>query len=337
MRRRSWTTALIAAVVVGALTTGCVSTPSGESVREQIAGIASKNLASYRFDSRTPIVDRVEIAPAFLIEDLRKYDNNYTYTAYEPTPEEHSLLEQSLALLPPSYMKLFEERLVGIFFVNRFIGSGMTDYVIDGNQKLYFTLILNPETMRHDASDWLSHRESTCFGAAAGEEQVTTVKIDCGREYTGLLYVLLHEGAHMIDYLDHATPYVDWSMQVLGMGTAPTSFSAPVWRSYSKPRARDDFPLRSELHFYGLGKPIPISQAAALYRGLKKSPFVSLYGSTNWAEDFAEYMTWYWWTQNLHQPYTIELNRDGSPIWNYAPMSEARILDRAKLILPLLG
>lgn len=324
------------AILTIALLVGCASTPGRETVLQQIAGIPTKNLSSYQFDPSSPLIDRVALPSAALLRALREYDNNDSYTSYEPTPAERSLLQRYLALLPAHYEKVLDQRLVGIYFVNGFMGSGMTDYVLDANGELYFNLILNPETMRHDASEWLTYRESTCFADASRTGRRMAVNVDCGNEYTGLLYVLLHEGAHMIDYLDHATPYVDWSMQALGRSPSSTPFSSRIWRTYAKPRTRFDFPLRGGLHFYGLGAKLPIARAASLYRGLARSPFVSLYGSTNWAEDFAEYVTWYYWTQALHQPYTIQLLQDGKIAFEYAPMKSKGVLTRAAGVLPLL-
>lgn len=341
MRTRTWMIGLTVLAVVGSLTTGCRSTPSRSEVLAKIAELPAKHLSSYRFDPSTPVIDRAGPAPSFLIDYLERYDRTDAYSPYAPSPSELRLLQRDLDLLPRSYRVVFKSRLVGVYFVSNFLGSGMTDYVLDGDGHLYFALFINPATMKHNASDWLTVRERSAFsasealapgsGSGGGAGQID-VKIDCGTQYTGLLYILLHEGGHMIDYLEHATPYVDWSIQALGEGVGPTDFTSSVWRSYGRPRGAYDFRYRSDLHFYGLGKAIPVSRAPALYRGLERSPFASLYGSENWAEDFAEQMTWYYWTHTLHQPYAIELHEDGEFDLRYEPMSSPLVLRRAETV-----
>ena len=338
MRIRSWMTGLIAVMVVGALATGCQSTPTRSEVLAKIAELPAKHLSSYQFDPSTTLVDRARPAPAFLIDFLEAYDQTDAYSPYTPSEAELNLLRRDLDLPPSSYRPIFESRLIGIYFVNNFMGSGMTEYVLDGKDELYFALFINPDTMKHNVSDWLTRREQSAFtqGTAGNAADQISVKIDCGTQYTGLLYILLHEGAHMIDYLRHATPFVDWSMQALGKGIGPTAFTSSVWRSYARPRRAFDFHYRSDLHFYGLGKSLPISRAPVLYRGLQRSPFASLYGSTTWAEDFAEQMTWSYWTQALHQPYAIELYSGGVLDQRYEPMSSPLVLRRSGTVAAYL-
>ena len=65
-----------------------------------------------------------------------------------------------------------------------------------------------------------------------------------------------------------------------------------------------------------------------MYQALEKTPFVSLYGSQNWVEDFAEYCTWYYFTAQLHQPYRIIISRDCMTEMIYEPMESALVQER---------
>ena len=75
---------------------------------------------------------------------------------------------------------------------------------------------------------------------------------------------------------------------------------------------------------------LSLSKAAAIYAGLTTTPFVSLYGSLNWAEDFAEYATWSHFTTELQQPYRIVLSRKGAPDTVVEPTGTEQVQKRVK-------
>jgi hypothetical protein len=97
-----------------------------------------------------------------------------------------------------------------------------------------------------------------------------------------------------------------------------------------------DFPNRKNVTFYGDGGPkINISDARELYERLMMTPFVSLYGSMNWAEDFAESMTFYHITQVLGQPYEIRYARNGDQARVFRPMESPRVKERFSILQKL--
>lgn len=69
--------------------------------------------------------------------------------------KEIEIIESYLESLPPLHQKTLQERLVGIFFINKFIGSGMADYVLDEENNIY--------SLQNDINTWMTHRENTCF------------------------------------------------------------------------------------------------------------------------------------------------------------------------------
>jgi hypothetical protein len=92
------------------------------------------------------------------------------------------------------------------------------------------------------------------------------------------------------------------------------------------PRFRDRWRGRSK--FYREGSPVPIAEAPALYASLRKTPFVSLYGSVNWYDDLAESAALYHWTQVLKQPYRIVLRKDGRDLFVAEPMQSDLVRGR---------
>ncbi len=126
--------------------------------------------------------------------------------------------------------------------------------------------------------------------------------------------------------------------ETLGSQKMADPFQKDVWDSLKVPVRNADFPLREDITFYGFrnGPKIPLSQASKLYNGLMKSPFVSLYGSTDSGEDFAEYCAWWYFTTELGQPYRIILTINGKTEMMYEPMKLKHISNRLQsLSIPL--
>lgn len=319
------------------LLAGCATTQAAESLRQAIARTPAKMFSSYHFDSTLPLVERVTDAPEVVLRYLLEADPAENYTRYTPSAWEMDLIGEDLDILPSSYKNVLSARLLGIYFVNNLLGSGIADYVLGEDDEVYAILILNPEVLRHGITDWLSYREATMYTDDAAADKEFRVRIDCGSKYTGFTYVLIHEASHIMDYIEHYTPYVENDMKVLGLKVQQTSFTSPFWKDYNLPKAENDFPLRDSVYFYGTGPRTHVAKAIGLYEGLAKTPFSSLYGSRNWAEDFAEYMTWYYLTKVLDQPYEIQVFKDDKLELSYQPMSTQRVLQRAEEVVHLLN
>jgi hypothetical protein len=249
------------------------------------------------------------------------------YIPYIPSETEMDEIRNYLNLLPQSYMQTLQERLIGIYFLDNWNGSGAADYVFDSDNEVYAYIVVNPEIMKHDASEWITYRENTCFLIDEQIDREITITIDCGKEYTGLMLLLLHESSHVMDYTHHYTPYV---VEGIGQPVSETDFLQDVWLDYDFPVEDADFSLREDITFYGKngGPLIHASQASELYHELENTPFVSLYASLNWAEDFAEYCMWYYFTEELYQPYRIIVTRDGTAEVIYEPMESFLVWDR---------
>jgi hypothetical protein len=59
--------------------------------------------------------------------------------------------------------------------------------------------------------------------------------------YAGLIYILLHETTHIVDYVEHYTPYGEDNIRELGLSLPETIFSKAVWKHYSEPALAFDF------------------------------------------------------------------------------------------------
>ncbi|MFH0975350.1 MAG: hypothetical protein V1874_06170 [Spirochaetota bacterium] len=315
----------------------CSTNQARISLRNKISGTPAKNYTSYAFNPETPLEERVKAAPDFLLSYLKEIDNNSTYSIYMPAKHEITIIRKYLALLPQIHQNILKDRLIGIYFINNFTGSGMVEYVLEGQDRIFGVLIINPETLRNNISDWMTYRENTCFTADTQANDIK-ITIDCGKNYSGLIYILLHETTHLVDYVEHYTPYVEEDMRELGFSLPETDFTKEVWINYDEPAKDFDFSLRRDISFYGLGHgpSIPAQKAAGVYNAFSRTPFVSLYGAQNWAEDFVEYFTWYYFTVKLKQPYKSRVAAAGKILLEYEPMKSEKVLKRAGSILKLM-
>jgi len=307
----------------------CSTAPtSPEAELASLKRSASRRLSSYRFDPSSSLVSRITPVPRFLLDDIRKLDGREDYNSYALTAGERTMAERYLRLLPPRYRKVMEERLIGIYFISPFTGSGLADWVMDDNGKVHAVLVINPEVFRHSLSDWLTYREKSCF---RDDGSGVTVRVDAGTRYSGLMYLLLHEAAHIVDYVENHTPYVEPVLKsVTGRSAVGMPFTRGVWEEYGKPVSSAAYNLREDITFYGLsgGAKIPAGKAPELYREFMKSPFVSLYGSQSWAEDFAEMAMAYHLAVKLREPFAVVVEKNGVELSRFSPLGSPRVKAR---------
>ncbi len=289
----------------------------------------------YPTKSTTPLIQRVMDTPAPVMKYLRDMDQRPDYTIYQPTPQELQRLSNVLENLPPLNRKVLQKDLLAIHFINNFMGSGMADSFYDEKGTKKPVIFLNPVVLKDDINTRLEFRENSAY---IPDIPAIQVRIDCGHTYSGLMYVLTHETTHVVDYVLRINPYVedmilDYDLLQGLKIPRSTPFSAEYWLAPTKPR-NWDYPLRKKLHYYGLGggPQIKLSEVEGLYRSLMKSPCASLYGTTSWAEDLADMVTFYHLTQVLKQPYTITVSSNGVRLIEYKPMLNPLVKKRFKNI-----
>jgi len=330
--------ASLAIVVIGAGLAGCASQGKGGSARERVAATPAMNLKNYKFDPASPLADRIGPAPKLVLDHLKQVDGRDDYAAYEPTDADRQLTLQYLDLLPAWFDAMLKERLVGIYFVENLVGSAFIELVLDKADKVHAFIAINPATLGTGLSEWMTAREASCFSGGSAGAGAPGVFVDCGTKYQALLYALVHECGHVADYVYHYTPCVEPTIKELGLGVASTDFVRNVWTDYAKPEERADFAGRADVTFYSLGggPKIAIADAAGLYQRLENSPFPSLYAAQNWAEDFAECFTWYFFTDRLGERYQVGVRRGGTVEVEYEPIYWSRVVHRFPQLDPVV-
>ena len=329
---------LIMFIAIGALfliLSSCVSQKQ-EDLFTKVKSIPAKYYNSYSFNPESSLESRIRETPDFILDYLKNMDNVDYYSSYSPTQEEMKIIESYLGLLPPLNKKIMKEKLIGIYFISNFIGSGMADYVVDDERNIYTILFINPDTLKVRMNEWMDYRENTCF---IEKDDGIRVDVECGDEYLGLLYLLFHETTHIVDYITSITPYAEWtSSQIRNEKINMNNlFIKGIWTDYRTQTKTYKKDFMGNVTFYGLsdGPKLNKSDAEGIYNDLSQTPFVSLYASQSWAEDLAELETWYHYTAILGQPYEIVLYENNEIKKIYKPMENKLVQERLSILRQL--
>ena len=289
-------------------------------------------LESYDKNLDVALKDRVFDAPPFLIDYLKKLDETDKYKPYTISQSDKNEIEKCITGFPNKIKDVLNIKLLGIFFIDEFMGGGLSEYVFDEKGNLYSIIILNPKILKTSMSDWINYRDNSIFNETKG----ITVKSICKPNNRQLLQTIVHEIGHVYDYHAHVTPYADDELTIF-----KTSDSSPfidnVWESYSKPEKEYDFSQRDNMSFYGFGdKRIDSLYAAELYKDLSNTPFSSLYGSLSWGEDFAESFTWFYLNKRFGIEYTVNVYSDKTLLISFSTLKIKKIKQRIRILEELM-
>lgn len=304
--------------------------------RQALSLVKAKNLKYYEFNRQSDLPDRIGTAPDFVLDYWSEQDGRQ-YTTRELSAQERGIVARCLAELPETYKTILTERLIGIYFIEDFLGSGLTDFVLDEGNRIYTILLLNPLTLKDSLTDLVTRKENTCFIA---DRPGMSIAVTLDERLPGLLYILMHEATHIVDYVNRCTPYVEPDMpEIQGKFSGPKPFTDRLWADYTHFRDGYGFAYKDRVTFYGMnqGPKISISQAADVYRAMSGVPVASLYGTVNWAEDFAEYMTFHYLTQKRGTDYTLTVSENGQIIYQYKPFANSQVIDRKRDLAPDCG
>ncbi|QMU28736.1 hypothetical protein [Adhaeribacter radiodurans] len=262
----------------------------------------------FNLDPQQPLTDRVRVTSPETLQMFR--EAGMSPREHELTTDERSQLKQVLAALPPLHQKVLKEHLRSINFLDNMPNTALTT-TLNSSSFPVFDITVRAAIFHQTASEWMTEKERTCFKAEGSSLEVSC---DIG-SLSALLYVLLHETTHMVDGTLHL---------------AQTSgFSKGIWSDRTRITAEYSPALFDSTRYRG-GKPLPIRQAPSLYQSLSTTPFVSLYSTSSWNEDLAEYLSVYHFTQKLKQPFRIILRDNGKEVLVYEPLKSKLVRSRLK-------
>lgn len=286
-----------------------------------------------------PIVGRVQKMPADLLKATQDYDRSIGiedsnhYVARTPSTEELELINSYYESLPIAYKKAFSEKLLAVYLVDGFAGAGMTDWLVDRDGHTYYYLVLNSSLFNLSLDDWLTYKENSIFDKSAVSPRI---RVRTNTNYRAIMYGLLHEGAHIVDYELGIAPYVDpLHRKVSGRTQVTSAFTDGVWLQRSQTVAQYNFMHRAVMNIYGeFAKKdlIPRVELPEMFSQLIQTPFVTFYSGTSWNEDLADYMTYQYIERSLGGTVTVELLHQGKIIEQYAPIKTPQVQQREKSV-----
>ncbi|TVT40522.1 hypothetical protein FNT36_13675 [Hymenobacter setariae] len=283
-----------------------------------------------RLDMAPRLADRVQDTPATVVRLFK--DAGMSPRAHVLTVNERRLVAQSLAALPPLYQRVLQTRLRSLSFLDNMPNTALTSTVESTSPSPLFDITIRAGILQQTASEWLTEKERTCF---TPNDSTVQVAIEGGAR-AALDYVLMHEATHVIDATLKLTPTSSATGQLLDSAAAKP-FTAGVWQRRTLPTPAWRHALLLQIPFRRGGKALPITKAAQVYASLQQTPFVSLYGSSSWTEDLAEYLTVYYFTHRLHQPFRIVLRQHAQELWAYEPMQSGLVRRRMRQLKHLLA
>jgi hypothetical protein len=284
----------------------------------------AETVRRYELDPTSSLESRVRNTPSSILKLFT--DAKFSKpTDHALTAEERRKLSEAFAALPPLHQRILSERLRSINFLDGMPNTGLTSTVNPDEPYRLFDITIRAGVFRETASQWLTEKERSCFDAAGSP---LSVSIEAG-ETGALVFVLLHEATHIVDFcLGLTPPHPSEKEKRAERNTSPTGFTRDVWSENRVPVPAYRDPLRESVRFYVGGKKLPIARAEEVYTSLRRTPFVSLYGASNWNDDLAEYATVYHWTEVMKQPYRIVIRKEGHDTFVYEPMKSDLVRSR---------
>jgi hypothetical protein len=278
--------------------------------------------ASLHIDAASPLDSRVgETDPSVL---------KMFVDAGMPAPRAHVLtdaertsLARAFTTLPPVHQRVLRERLRRISFLDGMPNTALTSMVDPDSATPVYDLTIRAGVLRESASEFLTNKERTCFDFSGSTR---TVVVEAG-PLEAIVYVLLHEATHMVDGSLSLTP-------VEGRNPAGDAdlLTAGVWTDRLTVASAYANPLLDGLVYRRGGRPIPVSDAHKVYGALQRTPFVSLYASSNWHDDVAELVAWHHLTSRMGQPYRIVVRERDQEVLVYEPMASPLVQRRLRVL-----
>lgn len=272
-------------------------------------------------DPTSALDSRVKETPATV---LKMFEETVP-TAHALTGAERRKLSAAFAGLPPLHRRVLGERLRSVSFLDGMPNTALTSPVNPDEPYRLYHITIRAAILREDVSEWLTWKERTCFEAAGSP---LSVAVEAGN-LDAIVYVLLHEGTHVVDDCLRITPAVPAGVSPAGDAPA-TAFTEGVWSGRTTPSLRYREPLLERVRYRAGGRPFVLDQAESVYAALRRTPFVSLYGTTNWYDDLAEYVALYHLTEVLEQPYRIVIRKEGKAIFTYEPLKSDLVRGRVR-------
>lgn len=223
-------------------------------------------------------------------------------------------VQDAMAEMPPSLLKLLARPLLGVYFARGLGSSALTDVVMtpDGQQLGVVCLMDTDAFLHRAANDWATWKEYTPF---LPQEQYRIDVIietpDNDNRKNAIQFILLHEFGHVLNANSEYLP--DWWIGSKRFkSTEEYSYLSLAWQIAMSgdviPLLRNDFPQRKHLRFY-TGDQLPGELIPEIYQDLQKTSFPTLYAATNVYDDFADGFACYVHELIQQRPFVISIRQ----------------------------
>lgn len=261
---------------------------------------------------------RIQQAPERVYKKFE--DAGMSPVNHDLSKEELEIFQNCVSLLPSTYQNVLKRHLHSFSFMDNMPNTALTSQLDSSSNGQTFNITFRAGIFNQTISEWATWKENLCFNP--NEDDNYEVRIEAG-DMNAMVYILLHEATHIMDQVMGITPKsdnIDTTLQA-------TSFTKNVWANHNQPIEAFKDSVLEETRFRG-GRPIPVEQAPDIYRRLKRTPFVSLYGMASWNEDLAEIMSIYHLTSILEQPFRVFVSKNGDTLFWFEPMDNALVKNR---------
>src|SRR5215469_1407593 len=187
------------------------------------------------------------------------------------------------------------------------------------------TVSLFAGALHETVSELVTRKERTLFESAGSDLSVTVE----GGTLSAIVYVLLHEATHIVDFTVGAAP-----TPAHPGGKHP--LVSEIWQDDRTPTNEYRLPVLMSI-FWRTRQAMPIAQAAELYEALSHTPFISVYSSCDSHDDLAELVAWTELTGRLHQPYRIVISNGANIVRVFEPAQSNLVRARQKFLSELTG
>lgn len=285
---------------------------------DEVKALPYKKTSFYGDSFSRELLEKVRPLEGNAKQFLSDYDNYYEYKNHELTAQEKDFFTEYFSCLPPKFQDCFLDHVYAIFFVEGMWYGGLTDFIYDENQNTYCVIYFNIDTFTYNLDDWLELRDNSIFKKTDDNNKI---KVECSKEWRAFLHVLIHESAHVYDYVNKITPY----LESFDGSSKTNNVYYQYWQNKMQPVNKYDNKLLSQFSYYYFGKQISFSKAKPLVEYLSTTPFSTLYGAKNFMDDFAETITFYYLKNSFNLDYKITCIEKGKVKASYSLSSNKNV------------
>jgi hypothetical protein len=252
-------------------------------------------------------------------------------------------VKAALDELPSSVKQLLSDKLLGVHFVRDLGGTAYADQVAgDASHAAAGFVVLDMEVLgSHRANSWATWKENSPFKADPRFRLEVELERDGGNtRKNAIQYILIHELGHVLSIGRALHP--PWELPAsTGRPPGNYAFSKSSWTMSEAGTGytslfEAEFTRRKNVVYY-FGALLGADQMAPTYEQLEKTNFVTLYGATSPADDFAEAFASYVHTVLLERPFEIRIFHDEQLVKTYLSCwAETRCAEKRKVIEQLL-